>query len=85
MIDVTLPQIYVYDHVGVHALCWLNHLGKLPIKIVSTIESIKQKIYDKNIEEVRIHSHNTMKMKTIMSPFLFFVFVHSKSTITKYT
>jgi len=42
MKDVMLPQIYGYDHVGVHALLWLNHLGKLPVIIVSTIESIKQ-------------------------------------------
>jgi hypothetical protein len=75
MKDVTLPQIYVYDHVGVHALCWLNHLGILPVKIVSTIESIKQKIYDKIIEEVRNHSHNTLVTKQLQmlchgSPFL---------------
>lgn len=42
MKDIMLPQIYGYDHVGVHALLWLNHLGKLPVIIVSTIESIKQ-------------------------------------------
>lgn len=31
MKDITVPQIYVYDHVGVRDLCWWNHLEKLPI------------------------------------------------------
>lgn len=43
VIQIQLPQVYVYDHVGVRDLRCMNHLGRLPIKIVPTINPITYK------------------------------------------
>jgi hypothetical protein len=52
MKDVTLPQIYVYDHVGVHALCRLNHLFLITANIYIYKEILAQEV-QKKLKETR--------------------------------